>query len=807
MNNQEQTQAKTFEELPVEIQAKLQDLKDEVKEIAVDKEGCFYKYRSKSEIGKKIYDDFIQYNKPKRAKDKEKYQFIFSDDLARPGILPSLQAFQVVNMLVQNLEITMTEDVKGTISVLLKDIFESIEKRGYNASPYLDDSDIFEDSPYIDTLTWAMSSMLSAARLKLDNDSGIDFDDGQFEKIVNIFKKGLEIINDESYIEDKESKGLKHGWNYTDNKRCKHPSLYFTFAVSEMFNDYFSTFSHVIRVAEADDLLNKIDEAFEGTKDKKGFYSEFPDKKDSLEKEKENKKRQVLYEYEKDIKFFIGDFHADSGDFSLDECYKSTNKGAEKELEVFLKFNCDKRPYEEGSPYKEIEDKLMAVSKELDHNFFLGLTSQFYNYNLSATIKEEDIEKGMSTDALFNTLFIINIFLNSGRDEWKEQTINYFTLSDSEKYNKAIENYDDFRDGIQSAYDFVYQVYKKLEKKGVEYKVNEYTLSFDGEENVVELRKAHIRVFTLLPIFVKTKTAIGDFMIQYPQYDMFLYLEMILTNRYKDNGSYRWIWSKDGYSSSDNYYFLNALSSFYSYYKEYEENYSKNANANEEAKKNIRDEYLSELRKPDGKIGLLDEKIKNLETKIAEKDNELQQQIAENKNALKQKDEQIAKLNAELKENPLQELLNKLITQLITDNIATILKQNMSVILSETLNKLSESLKSPDVGGSGGGEENGEIENAVQNLGLALISQYVYDADKEAYKDAPTADLIDKYNSTNGKIKSDFANIVKEYVWQVIKGKSFFLKMCELKSGIEEAINEYLNKKNNNKKDNNYTDE
>lgn len=777
MNNQEQTQAKTFEELPVEIQAKLQDLKDEVKEVAVDKEGCFYKYRSKSEIGEKIYNDFIQYNKPKRAKDKEKYQFIFSDDLARPGILPSLQAFQVVNMLVQNLEIETTDEVKGTISVLLKDIFESIEKKGYDTSPYLDDSDIFKDSPYIDTLTWAMSSMLSAARLKLDNDSGIDFDDGQFEKIVKIFNDGLKVINNESYIEDKESKGLKHGWNYTGgNRRCEHPSLYFTFAVSEVFNDYFSSFPHVIRVAEADDLLRRIDNKFIE------FNQASKKTSKDLEIEKQNKKRQLLYEYEKDIKFFIGDFRADSDDFSLDECYKSTNEGAKKELEVFLKFNRDKRPYEEGSPYMEIEKKLMAVSKELYENFFLGLTSQFYNYNLSATIKEEDIEKGMSTDALFNTLFIINIFLNSGSDEWKERTINYFTLSDSEEYNKAIEHYDDFRDGIQSAYNFVYQVYKKLEKKGVEYKVNEYTLTFDGEENVVELRKAHIRVFTLLPIFVKTKTAIGDFMIQYPQYDMFLYLEMILTNRYKDNGSYRWIWSKDGYSSSDNYYFLNALSSFYSYYKEYEENYSKNANANEEAKKNIRDEYLSELRKPGEEIGKLNAAVEYYKVKIAEKENELQQ-----------KDEQIA----ELKGNPLQKLLNELITKLITDNIATILQNNMSVILSETLNKLSESLKSPDVGGSGGEEET-DVKNAVQNLGLALISQYVYDENKEVYKDAPTATLIDKYNSSNDVIKSDFANIVQKYVEQVVKkDKSFFLSMCELESGIIDATREYLDKKNN----------
>ena len=145
--------------------------------------------------------------------------------------------------------------------------------------------------------------------------------------------------------------------------------------------------------------------------------------------------------------------------------------------------------------------------------------------------------------------------MNAGIDEDKEDAINYFTLNGSTEYNKALDAYDEIRDAIRFAYDNAYLAYTRLVKKGKEYKVNEYILNFDEKfpkeltETVKELRKAHIRVFSLMPLLVKAKTTMSEFVIKYPQYDMQIYLENILDYRVVDTVSdndFLWVWEKDG---------------------------------------------------------------------------------------------------------------------------------------------------------------------------------------------------------------------------------------------------------------------
>ena len=84
------------------------------------------------------------------------------------------------------------------------------------------------------------------------------------------------------------------------------------------------------------------------------------------------------------------------------------------------------------------------------------------------------------------------------------------------------------RDTIRLAYDNCYQYLMKLKKENKEYKIVEYNLNFDESfskqaKNIKDIRKEHIRVFSLMPLMIRTKTTIGEFLIRYPQYDMMIY--------------------------------------------------------------------------------------------------------------------------------------------------------------------------------------------------------------------------------------------------------------------------------------------
>ena len=82
-----------FKDLPPEVQSKLQDLSDSLKEVTRDLDGWCYKYYDQSILGEAIYDDFIAYNTKKLKKPEDR--FAFSDDFTEDGILSQLEGFPV----------------------------------------------------------------------------------------------------------------------------------------------------------------------------------------------------------------------------------------------------------------------------------------------------------------------------------------------------------------------------------------------------------------------------------------------------------------------------------------------------------------------------------------------------------------------------------------------------------------------------------------------------------------------------------------------------------------------------------------
>ena len=255
---------KGFDALPENIKSKLQDLSALLKEVTIDKdaEGWVYKYRSKSELSAAIYEDFIKYNEIDTNKT---LSFIFSDEITNSGILSCTQAFQTLAILVSKLGLKTTAEHKKLIKKLFSQILNTVckEDGGYllDASPYLPNSDVFKKDnykyAYIDTITWVMSSLLSAYRLHINKQ--VEFNEEELEMSYKLFNYCINYLND-SFIEDKDVKHkLAYGWNYT--KDCEQVSLYFTFAVSEVLIDVLKVKGIIPKLAVimvGDDASSKI---------------------------------------------------------------------------------------------------------------------------------------------------------------------------------------------------------------------------------------------------------------------------------------------------------------------------------------------------------------------------------------------------------------------------------------------------------------------------------------------------------------------------------------------------------------------
>lgn len=595
-----------YESLSPENKKKLQDLSEELKEVTLDKEGWCYKYIGENDIGKAIREEFINFNQNRLGKPN---QFLFSEEFESAGLLSQLQGFQILASLYEDFDIPLTKEDKANLIAILDDVLARIQYEDgsyhFDASPYLSDSHQFDTFQYIDSLTWFLSVACSVFRLMLSDK--LVLDEKRETALVEAFKFGMKYLTD-SFIDNDDPDAFSCGWNYTmkppaDENVVMEPSLYFTFAVSEFLLDIYKTFNFAMKESETELVVREIDRILGGDSSK---AEEILNKKEQI--------RQILAEFKEQNKY--------------------KKEAAEREHDLFKRINGDADAYPSDGSYSfyaDLEEKCKKAAECIWRLTSENLADSFYSSNLRALISEDVIEQSITSDALFNSILILNIVVDAGLDEDVEDKINYFTFNGTPEYQQAVEEYDNMRDTVRLGYDNVYQMYNRLRKKNCEYKVNEYILSFPETfkgryiNSAKELRKARIRVFSLMPLLVKTKTTIGEFVIRYPQYDMQLYLEQILKHRYvDDSGNTLWIWERDGYSSSDNYYFISALSDFFRYYREYELQYSKNAANNKKARSKIESEYLDTLRSS-GEIYKLEGEKEQLKEENAQKDAQIAQ--------------------------------------------------------------------------------------------------------------------------------------------------------------------------------------
>jgi hypothetical protein len=162
--------------------------------------------------------------------------------------------------------------------------------------------------------------------------------------------------------------------------------------------------------------------------------------------------------------------------------------------EIFAAINGTHEVYGNNSCYAIFETAVQLTAEKIWDAVRENFATEFYATTLEGTLTESVIEQSITNDALFNTVFIINTLINAGMDEVYDDQINYYTVNGSAEFMEAINNFDEIRDAMRLGYDKAYQFYNKLRKKGKEYKVSEFSLSFDEHfkkhnEIVKELRR------------------------------------------------------------------------------------------------------------------------------------------------------------------------------------------------------------------------------------------------------------------------------------------------------------------------------
>ena len=263
-------------------------------------------------------------------------------------------------------------------------------------------------------------------------------------------------------------------------------------------------------------------------------------------------------------------------------------------------------------------------------------------------VSTDEIINSTTNDAMINTLLSILSMIYAGVD------LDYASVGKGE----------DFTERLQYAVQNTLKVYKKLERLNKNYIVDQYFLSFnefipaEHQEQAKLLRKQRILMVTLMPLLIKTYTAMARYIIEYPQKEMRDYLKIILSNRCIDKytGNALWIWDKDGYNLSVNLIYLLNMLSFYTYYEKYEYPFT-----------NDTDSYAARLEKQ-------------------EREHEAQLADIENTHA-----QEVKELRANLKRAQNALLEPKPVEKEIIVIVEAFLKEKLGKLIAETFKKSRES--------------------------------------------------------------------------------------------------------------------
>ncbi len=557
----------------------------------------FNTYRPVKEVGEKIFKSFIKLYTPEKG-------FFLSEKEKRFGTLSNVMALSTLLEL-DDIGVNIAKFQDG-FNFLLKTVFDTVYKNGYasapifDATPYLDENCEKLDS-YVETASKVLIVMIDLRNYALKNDfrkmpfgKTISLAENTVSSFFELSKISEKLLIDAANflsgsvltVKEKERKIRQIENKVIDRANIPTEIKYrgWTFCSPKDSNDEYST---------------SIYYTFHATNAYISLYNSYPDILENIfgsdaSLGENDFDLQSLSEEEKIL-------HEKTEDFIL------RNKEAINELRIKV-----------SSSGRYIENLLSEKGVDIALDF---VKSDFTGISFSDVIKTQD------KNATINTLFILAIYLNSGIDD------DYAFIS---RYDKVSKNNDWFYNQLQFAISNVKKIYNVLKVTNKQEIIDSYNLhasllseKYPSRQNVLlqQLRKGcrNVSVYDLIPLLCNTYMNVFDYMIKYPQIEMVDNLELIMENCSTTDD---WIWGDvDGFNVNNNLYYIFALENFYDYYTNYEEQLTGNKREYNRIVKEKEAEFERKLSEEKKKHELLEEQIKLLESKLAEKRSNLDKEV------------------------------------------------------------------------------------------------------------------------------------------------------------------------------------
>ncbi len=746
--------------------------------LPTENDSIFSKYRDKKEIGESILRDlYSTYSKGSGADGKRGRGFYLVDGSKDIGVLSQCQSLQALLLLASEfgLDFDIDYTAKGngmTIRQIMDDVIEDLledkiktvveqtdkgeeKKYIFDASPYEDELFTVEYSN-IDAIRWVVPTFLLVLKYHAEQGEICKWED----QLIDVISYGIKYINaayiGEAYL-DKEmtSDRLEIGWNFT--KDCEEPSLYYTFAVAECYISFYRTFADHLKYQEAlrtefetHGLIPMPEDVKKYREQLLADYQKKMSRPEPGYKDEENKRRKIA-------RF--------DTPYELVRVYKRITGGIE---EI------------DGTCYGELERRCVAVAGEIWRLVKNDFADNFFYNDLHARISPDDIRMSTTSDALFNSVYIINTLIDAGVDE--QLLMKYAeekAKGNLEEADKALREYNDLLETCQLASQKALRTYESLKKEGKEYIIDQFLIGFNEnfethKSLIKELRKRRMRVFSLLPMLIRSNNLISEYLVRYPQANMSKYLGYILENRRKDkNGKDTWLWEVDGFFSASNYYYVAALGQFYSYYETYEENYIRISGENDRDKQRIRDAYKLELTE---------------KGEIAQLNDELRDKTAEFESVRLEKDKEIERLQTELagKHSPIEDAVKEILEATLREQLPALFCAYVGRV-SESFAKLQLELKKNPRFKYQKTAERDDYQEAV-DFKLALDRFIVAYLSKTVFGEMDSLEegVERAYDEASTRILMETNKTLGEYTINVMKGKSASLDALFTKDDTKE---------------------
>ena len=469
----------------------------------------FQSFNDGKVIGKKILDDL---RKKRMAKDGYDFPMFISDDREeRQGFLSNLYGIVGMLSLQSRLNVALTGDDKEYIKKVSIYLLDYIQENGYCLDPYVDEKinkQLFGPNyPYIGAMTWSLSFLTSVYNA-VCVDELFELPAGYLERIkdeiayiVHTFAENSAVITTKENDPFGTGTGFV-GWGFV--RGCKRPSLFFSYSVLEAYSDF------------EDSILLKLN----------------PDENGSLPAGADKAKDLLDYINEQ--------YPPEDGETDED--------GKEKTLVEIWRDKCFQLT---ANVWKVYKDKIRAGF--VDDNFLTNVSM----------VDEDDIRKSNSSNALFNTLYIVFILI--------------YGYANDAKTNRFVEGVspEEVLLVMNTALRNVQRTYEQFKSNGKDYLIDTYRVPFKIEHeqykfDYIKLLNTEMLIDTsILPMLVKANNMIAYYIVQYPLKEM-SQLFMEIFNLLDQENNHYWLWDINRYDVKITERYIEAIADFYDYYYRYE---------------------------------------------------------------------------------------------------------------------------------------------------------------------------------------------------------------------------------------------